>query len=134
MKPKLIFDKLMEIKNNAYIPYSNFYVSCIVKCNDKYYYGVNIENSSYPVGICAERSAIANAISSGERKIDELYLLTQSNNFGMPCGMCRQFMSEFMEDDDTKIYVFNKLGQYKIYTIKEILLDRFKKDDLWDKE
>ncbi len=130
MNTKLIFNKLMELKENAYVPYSDFYVAAIVKSNDKYYYGVNIENSSYPVTLCAERSAIAAAISSGNRSIDEVYLLTKSNGFGMPCGMCRQFMSDFMKDDNQKIYVFNKFGQYKIYTIGEILKNRFTHEDL----
>lgn len=130
MNTKLIFNKLMELKENAYVPYSDFYVAAIVKSNDKYYYGVNIENSSYPVTLCAERSAIAAAISSGNRSIDEVYLLTKANGFGMPCGMCRQFMSDFMKDDNQKIYVFNKFGQYKIYTIGEILENRFTHEDL----
>lgn len=127
---KAIFKKLLELKNNSYCPYSKFYVSAIAKANDKYYYGVNIENAAYPSGNCAERSAIATAISYGEKKIDELYLLTKSYNFGMPCGNCRQFMSEFMPDDETKIFIFNPDGEFKEFTISEILLNRFSKKEL----
>lgn len=127
---KAIFKKLLELKNNAYCPYSKFYVAAIVRANDKYYYGVNIENAAFPSGNCAERSAIATAISYGEKQIDELYLLTKSYNFGMPCGSCRQFMSEFMQNDDTRIFVFNPDGDFKEYTISEILLNRFSKKDM----
>lgn len=127
---KKIFQKLVELKNNAYCPYSNFYVSAIAKANEKYYYGVNIENAAFPSGSCAERSAIGTAISYGEKQIDELYILTKSYNFGMPCGNCRQFMSEFMPNDNTKIYVFNPDGDYKEFTISEILLNRFTKKEL----
>lgn len=128
---KLIFRELKLLLNFAYCPYSNFPVACIVKSGDKYYKGVNVENVSFPVGICAERNAISQSITFGKRSIDEVYLLSTSNdNFVLPCGMCRQFMSEFMESDTSKIYVFKPNGQFKIFTIGQILVNRFKKNDL----
>lgn len=56
---------------------------------------VNIENASYPVGICAERSALASAISSGERVITTIAIVTDLKELGFPCGLCRQAISEF---------------------------------------
>ena len=125
-----IFLKLNEVINNAYVPYSNFRVASICKADDSYYFGVNVENSSYPVSICGERNAISTAISNGHKSITELYLLTDSPVFSTPCGMCRQFMSDFMESNDCKIYIFNWKGEYIEYTISEILKDRFRKNDL----
>ena len=110
-----IFKKLLDVKKNAYVPYSNFHVSAICKANNEFFYGVNIENSAYPSGSCAERSAISAAISKGNKEISEIYILTDSTEIGTPCGMCRQFMSEFMKDDSSKIVVFNIKGQYKVY-------------------
>lgn len=129
---KNLFLKLKEIQKNAYVPYSNFRVASIVKVNNEYFYGVNIENSSYPAGNCAERSAICAAISKGYKKIDEVYVLTDSKDIGTPCGVCRQFMSEFMEDD-SKVVVFNIEGNHKTYKIQDLLLDRFSKKELTNK-
>lgn len=127
---KSIFEKLNQLKNNSYCDYSKFYVSAIAKCDGKLYYGVNIENAAFPSGVCAEISAITTAISYGANKVDELYILTKSQNFGSPCGNCRQFMSEFMEDDNTKIYLFNPKGEHKVYSIIELLPHRFTKKEL----
>lgn len=127
-----IFLKLKEIKKNAYVPYSKFKVGAICRVNDEFYYGVNIENAAYPTGNCAERSAICAAISKGHKKIDEVYIITDSKQIATPCGVCRQFISEFMDDDNQKIVVFNVDGDHKIYTIKELLLDRFSRNDLND--
>lgn len=130
---KKIYENLIEIQKKAYAPYSNFYVASICKVNNHFFGGVNIENASYPVGNCAERSAICSAISSGYNKIDEIYILANVKNFITPCGLCRQFISEFMVDDYQKVVVFNNEGNYKIYLIKDLLLDRFKKEYLKNK-
>lgn len=119
-----IYSKLQTIKNNAYAPFSNFKVGAICKVGEEFFYGVNIENSSYPAGSCAERSAICAAISNGHRHLDEVYIITDSIEIGTPCGLCRQFMSDFM-DDNNKVYVFNNIGEYKCYEMKDLLLDRF---------
>lgn len=128
-KYKNIFNKLIELKDNAYCPYSNFFVTAIVKADNKFYYGVNIENSAYPSGTCAEKSAISTAISYGAKNIDELYLLTNSIEFGSPCGNCRQFMSEFM-NDDCKIIIFNMNGEFKELLICDLLPFKFTKNNL----
>ena len=125
-----IYSKLKEIIKNAYVPYSKFRVASICKAENAFYYGVNVENSSYPVTLCGERNAISTAVSNGHLQIEEVYLLTDSNEFSTPCGMCRQFMSEFMDSDNCKIYIFNWEGKYIEYTISELLKSRFTKKDL----
>ena len=132
---KLIFRELKSLLNFAYCPYSNFPVACVVKSGGKYFKGVNVENASYPVGLCAERNAISQAVTLGHRTVEEVYVISSSNDsFVMPCGMCRQFMSEFMESNNAKIYVFKTNGQFKVFTIGEILLNRFTKNDMFVKQ
>ena len=126
-----MFDKLYKLLDNSYSVYSKFRVSAIVITNDdKEYFGVNVENSSYGATICAERNAIFNAISNGYNKGDfkEIHILCDSLSFGMPCMLCRQVFSEFFTD--TIIYVYNNLGKVKSYTMKDICPFPFTKEDL----
>lgn len=128
-----MYKKLLALHKQAYAPYSNFFVSSISVAGGKEYKGVNIENAAYPVGICAERVAASNAIMDGNKKIDSVHLLTHTISFGMPCGMCRQFLSEFMEDTSL-FYIYNKEGKCEIFEMKDILPNRFTKKDLTKKE
>lgn len=125
-----MYKKLLMLQKYSYAPYSNFPVAAISISTGKEYIGVNIENAAYPVGICAERVAASNAIMDGNKKIESMHLLTNTLDFGMPCGMCRQFISEFMEDSSL-FYIYNKEGKCKIYKMKDILPNRFTKKDLY---
>lgn len=80
-------------KNNAYAAYSGFKVGAAVLSNGKVFIGCNVENASYPVGICAERAALAAAIVSGCRSIEAIVITADKPI--TPCGMCRQALSEF---------------------------------------
>lgn len=124
-----MYNELKKIHNNSYSPYSKYKVSCIViDNNDLRYNGVNIENKAFPVTICAERSAIFSAISSGAKKIKELFLLTDSkSDKGTPCGSCRQVMSEFM-DSDSLIHVFSIEGREVVYKLGDLLPFSFDED------
>jgi len=90
----------IEMTNQSHAPYSNFHVGCaVLLANQKIITGSNIENSSYPVGICAERTALANVISNHRNaKIKSIAISYQSeskqNKIIFPCGMCRQFILE----------------------------------------
>ncbi|MEA4812881.1 MAG: cytidine deaminase [Anaerolineaceae bacterium] len=91
---KELVEKAVEIFGNAYAPYSGYSVGAAVLAESgKIYQGVNIENAAYPSSICAERSAIFNAVSHGERKLLGIAVVTC--NAGSPCGACRQVMREF---------------------------------------
>lgn len=127
-----MYKKLLMLQKHAYVPYSNFSVAAICIVDGKEYIGINIENAAYPVGICAERVAASNAIMDKNKKIDAIYLLTDSISFGMPCGMCRQFLSEFMEDT-VPFYIYNNKGECKIFEMKDVLPNRFTKKDLYSK-
>jgi cytidine deaminase len=84
--------------NATYAPYSNYAVGVAILLNDgEIVTGGNIENAAYPVGICAERVAVAKVVSAG-RQNDMQALALVTRDGGTPCGMCRQFVSEFAHD------------------------------------
>lgn len=117
-----MIEELKENMKKSYSPYSGFKVSsCLITKENKKYFGVNIENSSFGATICAERVSIAKAICEGETKetIKELHVLGSSENITMPCFICRQVFQEFF-NDDVKIYVYNIKGDMKVYSKKEI--------------
>lgn len=90
-------------RDNAYAPYSKFAVGAAVETEDgSIFTGVNVENASYGLTICAERSAIFAAVTDGHTKIKTLAVATGGDDdsvSGMPCGACRQVMAEFMGDE-----------------------------------
>lgn len=95
-----LFRIAKEASEKAYSPYSNIKVGAALLCkNGKIFTGVNVENSSYGGTICAERTAFVKAISEGEREFAKIAVGGSIKNL-VPCGMCRQFMSEFGADLD----------------------------------
>jgi len=101
-KEKEIFYYLDKIIVNSYNPYSKFYVaSAVLTTNNKIFYGVNIETCAYTY-ICAERTAIGNAVTSGYYKFNKIFILAKSDYFkvkilSVPCGICRRIIYEFSE-------------------------------------
>lgn len=85
--------------DKAYAPYSKFKVAAAVKTKSgKVYTGVNIENASYGLTICAERVAVFKAVSEGDRDIDTVVVYTDTEEPTPPCGACRQVIAEFNPD------------------------------------
>ncbi|CAG9831986.1 unnamed protein product [Diabrotica balteata] len=99
LDPKIqnLINVATEARLNAYAPYSNFKVGASVMCDDgTIFSGCNVENSSFTVGLCAERCAYVKAISEGKIKFKAVVVVAhQENSYTTPCGACRQFMSEF---------------------------------------
>ena len=125
-------EKLLELQNNSYVPISNFPVSAIlVTKSGKAYFGVNVEDASTRAGTCAERAAIFTAITDGCKKGDfkEINVMTSSNNFGTPCFVCRQMISELF-DKDAIVRCYKKDGEYKEYTVDKLCPHPFGEDDL----
>lgn len=85
---------------NSYSPYSRFAVgAALLTASGNVYTGCNVENASYPAGICAERCAMSRAVASGEREFTTVAIASpDSQDPVYPCGICLQFMSEFMGD------------------------------------
>ena len=115
---------------NAYSPYSNFQVGTALRTKSgKVYTGCNIENHGIQ-GICGERTAFAKALSEGERYFESITIVGGPKGEEliedcMPCGYCRQFISEFV-DNNFKIYIVDKDNNVKEYTIDELLPHSFK--------
>lgn len=130
MKEKLIKEAI-KAKNNSYCPYSNFSVGAAALFEDNIIYsGCNIENASYGATNCAERTAIFNGVSKGNRKLKALALAGDSKDFTYPCGICRQVMLEFAESDDMMIYIVKNEKEVLEIKIKDLIPGPFSKKDL----
>ena len=128
MKIEDLIECAFDAQKNSYSPYSNFKVGCaILTKNDKVFCGTNIENASYPAGICAERVAASKAISEGENQFDTIVITATEKEFCYPCGICRQFLSEF---GDMKIVVAKSKNDYKTYKLCDLLPHSFNKENL----
>ncbi|XP_055863898.1 cytidine deaminase-like isoform X2 [Biomphalaria glabrata] len=113
-----------EAKQKAYCPYSNFQVGAAVLTEEgTIFTGCNIENSSYSLTICAERTAVAKAVSEGYTKFKAIAVATNvSEKYMSPCGACRQFLSEFTKDSgDYDIYMSKPDLTYDKKKISELL-------------
>ena len=124
-------DKLEKLLDNAYAPYSNFKVACIIKTKDNQeFIGVNVENASYGATICAERSAILSAISHGYKKGDfqEIHIMNSSSKIATPCFICRQVLIEFCSPD-TLVYLYTKDKEEK-HLLEEFTPLVFNEDNL----
>jgi cytidine deaminase len=89
-----LLEAAIEVRIYAYAPYSRYSVGAALMAESgKIYTGVNVENASYPAGMCAERTATFKAISEGERQFTAIAVVT--DNGGAPCGICRQVLAEF---------------------------------------
>ena len=106
---------------HSYAPYSNFTVACCIRTDkDNLYTGINIENSSYGLTLCAETSAIAAMVTAGERHIKSMVVLAGTNKLCSPCGACRQRINEFSKPD-TMVHLCNKDSILRSITINELL-------------
>ncbi|MHC4182515.1 MAG: cytidine deaminase [Planctomycetota bacterium] len=124
-----LINKAKNARDHSYSPYSRFKVGAALKTkNGMVFTGCNIENSSYGLSICAERDAIFKAMSAGERDLDTIAVVTDSDKLTTPCGACRQVMWEFSKD--MTIVVANLKGKKKEFKITELLAHPFGKDPL----
>lgn len=126
------YELVLKAYNNAYAKYSNFQVGALVILKDgRYFIGSNIENASFGLTNCAERSALFAAYSNGARKDDivELALIGKSNDYLYPCGACRQVIVELM-NKDAKITLFRLDQEYKEITVNDLMPYVFDESEL----
>lgn len=114
----------------AYVPYSKFPVGAALLTKDgQVYSGCNIENASYGLSNCAERTAFFKAVSEGNKAFDYLVITGNTDEPISPCGACRQVMAEFCAPD-MPVLLTNNLGKVKETTVKELLPGAFQSEDM----
>ncbi len=119
-----LIEKAKEASRKAYAPYSNYKVgAALLTKSGKVYTGCNIENSSYGLTNCAERTAVFKAVSEGEMEFEKIVIYADSPNLPTPCGACRQVLSEF--GPELKITIISNKEQMET-SILELLPLGFK--------
>ena len=115
-----------EAMQFAYAPYSNFKVgAALITKEGKVYTGCNIENASYGATICAERTAIAKAVSEGIYDFDKIAIVCSSDEPALPCGICLQVLNEFMPEAEV---IVSNHGEVMVYKVSELLPYAFRLD------
>ena len=123
-------EKLIEsakaAMENSYSPYSKFKVgAAVLSESNNIYSGCNIENASYGATVCAERTAVLKAVSTGEKKITKIAIVSASETMPYPCGMCLQVLSEFA-GGNLEIIIVNCWGKIEITLLKNLMPKIFK--------
>ena len=114
-----------EAMSKAYVPYSSYPVGALVVTDmGNTYSGCNVENASYPEGHCAETSAIASMLMAGEKNIKMIYVMSQNNQGGCPCGGCRQRIQEF-SNISTQVILCSPSGVQQRLLLADLLPNSF---------
>lgn len=117
-----LIKKAVEANKNSYSPYSNYAVgAAILAKNGEIFIGTNIENASYGSTVCAERVAVFNAVSNGNKDFIAIAIYTKDGGF--PCGSCLQVITEF--SPNIEVIIASDLNTYKVYKCSELLPNPF---------
>ncbi len=136
-KIKELIRYALSMRKMSYTPYSHFNVgAALLAKNGTIYTGCNIENASFTPTNCAERTAFFKAVSEGVKEFDAIAIVggpdgADDIQYCSPCGVCRQVMSEFCEDDFIVICAKSE-DEYRVNTLNEVLPDRFGPKNLLD--
>ena len=130
MNLQQIIAEAKDARNQAYVPYSRFPVGAVlITADGEIYKGCNIENASYGLTNCAERTAIFKAVSEGKRRFQLLVVIADTDRPVPPCGACRQVISEFC-NEDMEVVLTNLRGEIQKTTVGELLPGAFKAEDM----
>ena len=129
-----LFDAAKMMRKNAHVPYSRFHVGAAILADDgEIYAGCNVENAAYPLGSCAEASAISAMIAGGGRQIELIIIVGSGSEPVTPCGGCRQRIREFA-GPDAMIVCFGVDGDKELrQTLEQLLPHSFGPEFLGDK-
>lgn len=129
---EVLIQAALAARERAYAPYSHFAVgAAVLTASGQLFSGCNVENASYGLGICAERTAIASAVAAGRRDIVAIAVVTPTAGPASPCGMCRQTMVEF--NPDMIVILTNLHGDTVETTAAALLPGAFTREDLEDR-
>ena len=125
----------LAARSKAYAPYSRFAVgAAVLAASGEIYSGANVENASYPAGICAERNAIFHAVAAGERRLSAIALCGGKEGADLgkcfPCGICRPVMREFCDPEQFLVIVATSPTDWTIHTLARLLPDSFGPESL----
>lgn len=121
MKYEYLIKEAQRAKEYAYVPYSGFRVGAALLCEDgSVYTGCNIENAAYGPTNCAERTAVFKAVSEGKRSFQAIAVISDSDDFTSPCGVCRQVLAEFCSPDFLILMCDNQM-RYRQISLGELL-------------
>jgi len=124
-------ERARDARTHAYAPYSKFRVGAAVLVDGRVFTGVNVENASYPVSVCAERNAIAAAVAAGARSLEAVAVCTDASPPSSPCGACRQVLAEFATQlEQVAVVAINPAGERRSWTLAELLPDAFRAGEL----
>lgn len=132
---KSLIEKALDMRNYSYVPYSHFHVGvALLAKNGKVYGGCNIENASYGVSNCAERTALFHAVSEGVKEFDRIVITGGPEEgelqFCAPCGICRQALREFCDPKSFEIILAKSTEEYRTYTLEQLLPESFGPENL----
>lgn len=120
MNDRELLNLAREAAKFSYSPYSHFPVGAALECSDgTVYTGCNVENAALGSTICAERCAVMKAVSEGHRKFVRIAVYGEGENFCLPCGACRQFLSEFSMD--VEVLCARGDGRYVSYRLSQLM-------------
>ena len=129
MNEKMLILEAVKAQKNSYSPYSGFPVGAALLCSDgEIFTGVNIENASFGLTNCAERTAFFKAVSEGKKEFSAIAVIG-GDTYLPPCGACRQVMAEFCDRDFKVIFAKNE-NEYIVKTLDEILPFSFSEEDM----
>ncbi len=130
-----LMQRAIDALSASYAPYSHFHVAAALLCEDgTVYTGVNIENAAYSATVCAERTAIFQAVNQGHRSFRAIAVCGGKEGEMLelcpPCGVCRQVMREFCDPETFQIILGRSVEELQVYTLKELLPVSFGPDNL----
>lgn len=122
MTDRELLNMARDAAQESYSPYSHFPVGAALECADgSVFTGCNVENAALGSTICAERTAICKAVSEGRRKFVRIAIYGEGEKYCLPCGACRQVMSEFDFDGDMEVLCTRSGGRYVSYRLSQLM-------------
>jgi len=125
MNQEKLIKAAKKAQKSAYAPYSNFKVGAVILDEkDQIHMGCNVENAAYPIGCCAEQSAVSQMIINGGKRIKHILIVGQAGQACPPCGACRQIIFEH-GDENTLIFLETGNGEFNERSLEQLLPEAF---------